>query len=140
MSRCRYGAGLVPEFSAVTVTSRPVVGAQPVFRAQLKAERVVRAGRAGQAELDRVGGMRRDPPVRPPGQAVNGVAARGLGDVKLIRAAVDGVAALVDAVRPGREQLARASRGQFVRSIVRMTGRSFRLSARKPAPSSVTVA
>ena len=106
------------------------VGAEPVLRAQLKAERVPGPAEQVQTELDVIGGLRDQLPARPSGQAVNGVVVGRLGEIELVGQAAEGVAAVVDPVRPRRQELARA-RG---RDVVRAIGPDERLAGQAERP------
>ena len=57
----------------------------------------------GRGQGDVVGGAVDDREVQPAGQAVQGVPARRLGDGELLRHTVEGVPAVDDPVRPGRQ-------------------------------------
>src|SRR5262249_14265725 len=116
------GAGAVRRRAAARVARghadpQPAGGADPVLGREFQAERVSGPAVQHVPELDRVGRLRGRLPARPAGQAVNGVAPRGLAQVKLVAGALEGVPAAVNPVRPRGEQLARGSWRELIRPI-----------------------
>jgi hypothetical protein len=78
---------------------------------------------------DGIGGVRAKIPARPPGQAVDGVAAGRLAQIELVGVPAEGVPAPVDAIRPGCQQLARRGCRQLVGLV---TGDNRRAAVTQP--------
>src|ERR1700733_4230575 len=93
-------------------------GAEPVLGAQLQAEGVARLTEQPEPELRPVLRYGNQLPAGPPGKAVNGIAVRGFGQVKLEALAAEGIAAVIDPVRPGHQEFAGSGRRELVRAVL----------------------
>ncbi|GGU84350.1 hypothetical protein GCM10010498_48050 [Streptomyces cavourensis] len=92
-------------------------GIQGVRGLQVEAERVARRPVQVVGKGDGVRFLPDRPPGRPPDESVDRTVQLRFGDVELVLRPVEGVAAVVDPVGPGNQQVAEGRRGRFVGAV-----------------------
>ena len=114
-----YGAGPGTGVARGNAHLQPVVLTELVFGVHFQAERIARPAEHRGAQQHRFRAVADGGPRHPPGQAVDRVAVGGFAQVKLVADPGHRVTAPVDAVGPGREQLACRAGWELVGLVAR---------------------